>query len=322
VSRSDSRPRDPDPVARIRARAERTFPGADIPASLGKVRAIIGVPHVPDSEVAAQSALEKLRRGEVPSPKELAALEFVIRLMRQAPLARGGELDPLTTAAAPHIFGDEVVESWERFRARVAPRLYSVGRVDLVSGGPEGTGFLVGPGLLLTNRHVLGAISSGTEVLESGQAVVRFNQEYGAPDPPGSVVEIRGVAAVHPRLDMALLEVGDAMRPPLPLRRTPVSAGAGVATIGYPLRDPLRNPIFADAIFQGRYGVKRAALGEVLALDGSTLYHDCSTLGGNSGSPVFALDDATVAAIHFSGFFMYRNSAITAAEIAAFVTTH
>jgi endonuclease G len=68
--------------------------------------------------------------------------------------------------------------------------------------------------------------------------------------------------------------------------------------------------------------VKRAALGEVLALDGSTLYHDCSTLGGNSGSPVFALDDATVAAIHFSGFFMYRNSAITAAEIAAFVTTH
>ncbi len=311
-----------DRIANLRARAQRAFPTGDIPGSLGKTRAIVGVPHIPDSEAAAQRALEALRRGEIPPPGELAALEFVIRLMRQAPLSRQGELAPLAVGAAPHLFDPSLVEAWDGFRARVKPLLYSIGRIDLNDGrtGAVGTGFVATPGLVLTNRHVLAALSGGTEVLERGQATVRFHQEFGSVDPPGATVAITGVAGVHPRLDMALLRIDDPVgRPALPLRPAPAEPSAAVATVGYPLEDPLRNPIFAPAIFGTRYGVKRAAVGEIMERDGATVFHDCSTLGGNSGSPVFTLADGAVAAVHASGFFMYRNSAIDVTEIAPFL---
>jgi V8-like Glu-specific endopeptidase len=66
-------------------------------------------------------------------------------------------------------------------------------------------------------------------------------------------------------------------------------------------------------VFANRFGVKRAALGEVL--DGSespTLFHDCSATQGNSGSPVFSLTTGKVAGIHRASFFMYRNEAVDA----------
>jgi len=50
-----------------------------------------------------------------------------------------------------------------------------------------------------------------------------------------------------------------------------------------------------------------------------TLFHDCSTLGGNSGSPVFQLETGRVIGIHRSGFFMYRNEAVDGASLDAFV---
>ena len=48
-----------------------------------KVRAIIGPGQIPASEAAAQSAWNKLRDGDAPTPDELQALELVIRMMRR-----------------------------------------------------------------------------------------------------------------------------------------------------------------------------------------------------------------------------------------------
>ena len=74
------------------------------------------------------------------------------------------------------------------------------------------------------------------------------------------------------------------------------------------------------AVFGTKFGVKRAALGEVLDGSGTpTLFHDCSTLGGNSGSPVFAVATGRVVGIHRSGFFMYRNEAVDGGSLDAFV---
>ena len=165
---------------------------------------------------------------------------------------------------------------------------------------------------------MLDQLSYGAQALDEGQAVVSFHSEDGIPDaePP---VPIVGVAAVHPTLDMALLTV----RLPAP-RAVPVvggepDPGAEIAAIGYPWKDP-SSPLFADAVFGGKYGVKRAALGEVMSRDGDRFFHDCSTLGGNSGSPIFSIDSAEVVGLHFGGLFMYRNEAIPASSVNAFVT--
>ena len=119
---------------------------------------------------------------------------------------------------------------------------------------------------------------------------------------------------------MVLLAIPKTGRPAVTLDGSGIADGTRVAVIGYPARDDVRNPIFTAAVFGTRFGVKRAALGEVL--DGTatpTLFHDCSTLGGNSGSPVFTLDGCRVVGIHRSGFFMYRNEAVDGGSLDAFV---
>lgn len=167
---------------------------------------------------------------------------------------------------------------------------------------------------------MLGQLSFGAEVLDEGQAVVRFHGEYGAPDPSSATIPILGVVRVHETLDMALLRIRtDGLRPVPPLRSEPVAATHAVAAIGYPWDDPRSTPLFTHAVFDGTYGVKRAALGEVMATAPQRLFHDCSTLGGNSGSPLFSLETGDVVGVHYSGIFMWRNEAVPAADIETFV---
>lgn len=305
-------------------RAKRTI--GDKPDSvatiLSRVRAIIGPANMPSNEQGqlAQAALDAMRHMQRPTPQQLAALEYVIRLMRPAPLSRGGKLDNLGKDFN-EVFGD-----WIDFQKFVKPFLYSVGRIDsLASRTGIGTGFLVAPALLATNKHVLVQLSNGTNLLEKNQAVVRFGQERDTPDAQGEIA-ITGVAALHDSLDIALftLEQSDAVtdRPPLVIETTAASAGDPIAAIGYPFNDPERNPIFIKALFGGKYGVKRAAPGEVIGASAQAIFHDCSTLGGNSGSPIFSLKTARVVGIHREGFFTYRNEAVDGASLNQFVSQH
>jgi S1-C subfamily serine protease len=303
----------------LQARAERTFAGRPIDQALAKVRAIVGIPNVPESEATAKVALEKLQNGEEPTPVELAALELVIRLMRPAPLSRNGMLDPLPTEPGSNLYNPNTEQLWNSFRESVKPVLYSIGRIDMASGGMQGTGFLVSPELLVTNRHVLAKLSYGTERLQEGQAVVRFRQELGSRESPTATAKILSVAGVHPTLDMALLSVApEEPLPALPLSERDAVENEDVAAIGYPLDDG-RNPVFVGAIFQSNFGVKRAALGEVMEIGIDSLFHDCSTLGGNSGFPVFSLETGRVVGVHRSGSFMYRNEAVAARHVKTFV---
>jgi hypothetical protein len=98
--------------------------------------------------------------------------------------------------------------------------------------------------------------------------------------------------------------------------------GDAVVTLGYPVDDFLRNPLFASVIFENKYGIKRAAPGEVTSVSGDSISHDCSTLGGNSGSPVFSMKTARVLAIHSDGIFVYSNEAIPASVVGEFVINH
>jgi hypothetical protein len=308
-------------LERLQRRARRTFGDLAVAQAVARVRAIVGLPNVPDSETAAQTALEKLQSGrERPTAAEMAALEFVIRMMRPAPLSKNGRLDPLPSQPGSSTYQPAVTAAWEGFRQRVAPLLYSIGRLDRTAGpNPAvGTGFLVGGDLVLTNHHVLTHLSQGVDELDEGMAVIRFYQEYEGPEPVPACPIVK-VVAVHPTLDMALLRVTlPAPRSVLELEAGAVPDDAAVGAIGYPYRDD-RNPLFVDAIYEGRYGVKRGALGELMSSGPHLLCHDCSTLGGNSGSPLFALDTGRVVGLHCSGEFMYRNEAVPSADIAEFL---
>lgn len=285
---------------------------------LSRVRAIIGDGKTIEQNLKATAALEALRNGDVPSPSELEALELVIRLMRPAPMFKKGVLDPLTKEAA------SVFDDWPQFQTTIKPYLYSIGRIDRVTltGSSTqvfetfGTGFVVSyeRDLLVTNKHVLKDISSGSYRLEKGQAVVRFMREYmTAPDE--TPVNILGVEDVSANLDIALLKLEKTSfkdgRKILDFNLEPVAEESPVVAVGYPCYDG-RNPIFINALFGEQFGVKRAAPGVVMELDEQYYYHDCSTLGGNSGSPVLSMKNAAFIGLHHEGKFTYRNEAIRA----------
>ena len=67
--------------------------------------------------------------------------------------------------------------------------------------------------------------------------------------------------------------------------------------------------------------MKRAAPGQLTDTDDDYLYHDCSTLGGNSGSPLISMDSGEVVGVHSSGFFMYRNEAVRAGAVESLVSS-
>jgi S1-C subfamily serine protease len=309
----------PDEVKRLRHRAARALGAHTVEQAVTKVRAIIGT-DIPASESDAQAAWNKLRNGDTPSANELQALEIVIRLLRPAPLSIAGALDDLPDQLGGQLYPQDLKDAWSTFRTRVQPLLYSVGRIDFTEGRQVGTGFLVADGVLATNRHVLDDLTFGTGALAAGRARVLFQREKGRTDAPDQIVMIEGVVRVHQNLDIALLAVAKLGRPTVDIDATPVDEGHQVATLGYPAADPERNPLFTPSIFRGDFGFKRAAIGEVL--DGGrspSLYHDCSTLGGNSGSPVFSLQTCRVVGIHRAGFFMYRNEAVDGASLKPFV---
>jgi S1-C subfamily serine protease len=295
-------------------RAKRAFNQQPIAAYTNRIRAIIGPP-AGELQGLAKEAMDALGNGEVPTPKQLAALELVIRLMRPAPLCKEGRPDDLDTEVAPSF------PLWDSFRTALRPFLYSIGRVDRLPRDGIGTGFLITPDLLATNKHVLDALTNGTHVLEKGQGVVRFKYEYGSPDE--APVAIVGVAKVHPTLDMALLQLEQTNFSDgrLPLRASPVEVEPGhpVVAVGYPFNDPGRNPLFIGPIFGDRFGVKRAAPGEVTGRAPQSIYHDCSTLGGNSGSPILSMQSAHVVGVHREGMFMYRNEAVDGKALSEFI---
>ena len=200
------------------ARAERALANRPVAEAVGKVRAIVGIPNAPDSEKLAQAAIDKLRNPSLPAPTpvELAALEFVIRMMRPAPLSKAGELQRLPSTPGSTTYNPATEQAWNGFCAAIKPYLYSIGRLDRTAGSnPEiGTGFLVAASdLLLTNHHVLAELSHGADALQEGQATVTFYQEYQTTDPPEDRFPIVMVVAIHPTLDLALLKISSDFPP-------------------------------------------------------------------------------------------------------------
>jgi S1-C subfamily serine protease len=301
------------------ARLRRALRGTTPEQLAGRLRAIVG----PQNKMPEESrkAIKLMEEGGKPTAQQWAALEMLIRMARPSMLSRDGELEALpelATGAFPQ---------WDQFRATIKPHLYAIGRIDSRQsdvGGLVGTGFLVAPTVLATNRHVLDHLSRGVMELDPGDAIVFFKHEYGSGmEPP---VRILRVIAFDQELDVCLLEIEAPTtaegRAPLVFADVPAAVGDPVVAIGYPANDGRRNPAFVPAIFGDRLNVKRASPGEVIGLKKEALLHDCSTLGGNSGSPVVSITTGEVVGIHHDGTFMYANEAVDAPSARAFIQSH
>jgi S1-C subfamily serine protease len=135
-------------------------------------------------------------------------------------------------------------------------------------------------------------------------------------------VPIQGLIDFHDTLDIALLRVKPSRRTVLTIGSAPPKVEDQVAAVGHPFDDPVNNPLFTKTIFGNFWGVKRVAPGEVVSQSGTHIGHDCSTLGGNSGSPLMSLDTAEVVGLHFGGGFLWRNEAVSCVDLKAFVTVN
>jgi S1-C subfamily serine protease len=301
-------------------RATRASAGRPLDEVVQQTRAIVGPP-IDDLEGDARDGLQALRDGIEPTPAQVAALQAVVRAMRPSVLSKAGTV-PALDDQTKVVFPD-----WDEFADLVAPFLYTIGRIDATPQGAQpatacGTGFLVTDTLLLTNHHVLTELSSGTDVLARGDALVDFGQEYMSP--AQSPVTIASVSAIHPDLDAVLLRLSSpvaADRKPLAWKAGVVEPGQPVVAIGYPFPDSERNPLFVGRVFGSKFGVKRLAPGVISKRRGDFIYHDCSTLGGNSGSPVLDMKTGEVVGLHREGFFLSQNQAVSATALQSFVET-
>lgn len=106
--------------------------------------------------------------------------------------------------------------------AQVAGSVLKIrGRAPSCSRQLEGSGFVIGPEMVLTNAHVVaGTSDTGVEVVNSRGRIVELASE---------------VVLYDPQVDLAVLRVPDLQAEPLAFEPRPASVGEDVVVLGYPL---------------------------------------------------------------------------------------
>ena len=218
----------------------------------------------------------------------------------------------------------------------VEPYLPLVGRIDVENYAGSlsyvGTGWLVDSNIAVTNRHVAELIARSDENSfrfrpgrfgEALRVSIDYRHELGTM--ATSVVRVVRVIWIEPDSqgpDIAFLELDQqnngTTRSFIPLAKTDSPPGTEVAVIGYPARAPahiIPDQKWMDEIYGGAYDIKRIAPGLVGAKSKGWATHDCTTLGGNSGSVVVDMKTGEAVALHFAGQFMIENYCVPASII-------
>jgi endonuclease G len=279
-----------------------------------------------DEKERARSAVRKMASREPLTELEMDAAEAII--LPEGRPALDIRDDTFDIALSP----------WEHLnlpetRQRIDAAIPSIGRIEI----PEhpqlpyaGTGFVVGDGLMMTNRHVAQLFSEGLGehglTFRTGleQVQVDFRREVIPSTPaPLRIVE---VLMIHPFWDMALLRV-EGLGPHRPLRLEAIDPAAlgerDVVVVGYPALDTRNDFALQNRIFRGVFEIKRLQPGKLrgrrqtLSFGNQVLAmtHDSSTLGGNSGSAVIDVQTGSVLGLHFGGVYRDANFGVPAFEL-------
>lgn len=276
---------------------------------------------------AAQKALHRYflsGSGDVFSPVELEALRYfrVVNPQRPTVLVTDGDLRGLD-----RLHGK--LKKLTLSRESVIANAASVGKIQWDGPASDyalGTGFVVAPCIVMTNKHVLKRATTQQDTddwrlrSDTYPVTISFAEEGGsAARDQGHVVE--EIVYVAKSLDLLLFRIspttssGTHCPSPLALALTAAPRrGSPVYTIGFPGREHVSSPealSMQDDIMGGTYGAKKISPG--IALDyarGMNIPHDCSTLGGNSGSCLVSMRTHEVLGLHYKGTSKSGNQAI------------
>lgn len=280
----------------------------------------IGLDHAraagaPVDEIQRTHALDaagRILRGEALAPGDVNVLESVIlgNGLRPAFDIRGGDFEELPT------MWSELNEARDALR----PIIRAVGRID-ISGHPSmtfaGTGFVCGDRLLMTNRHVaelfIRASDDGASLAFCPGMSCSIDMKQEVADPSSSRIELTGEGAISMEWDLAVLRIAQTpagVEPVHLVADEPTDADDGTAAVvGYPAFDPSESLVDQLSIFRGVFDKKRLQPGKLRGLTGVAsfgheviaLTHDCTTLGGSSGSVVIDVANRRVVGVHFAG---------------------
>lgn len=237
-------------------------------------------------------------------------------------------------------FSDAESEVWRQrltdARNIVAGVIPSVGRIE-VQNHPQldwaGTGWFIDKNIIVTNRHVAelfgrntsnGFIFRQSATGNTMGSAIDLLQE--ADNPNKWIYRVTKILHIEPEPgpDISFMQVELSQGtppPPLPLNNNGISVQSNVAVIGYPAKDSRMPEVdLMERIFGSVYNKKRLAPGQITNIKPTQLFHDCSTLGGCSGSAVVDLTTGRVAGLHFAGRFMEANYAVPASVVAQTLT--
>ena len=213
-------------------------------------------------------------------------------------------------------------------RSQIKTAIRGVGRIE-VSNHPlrswVGTGFVLtapdGRDIVVTNRHVAIEFAyrrpDGDYQFVDG--LLNGSRVTSALDIKEEVSSVSGDTSMSIPI-VEVLHIEDSPGPDLAFLRLAVpSHSSGVsrlklanrvderspsAVIGYPAKDTRETDLNIVLDLLGDvYNKKRIAPGVTKSISESTVSHDCSTLGGNSGSPLIDLRTGEVMGLHYGGTF-------------------
>lgn len=225
-------------------------------------------------------------------------------------------------------------ETWNELlshnKVQINRAIPAVGRIEMKNHSSldwAGSGFLIQEQIIVTNRHVA---EHFVQISPDGyhwkmnargkivRARIDFREEYQNPvEQEMELIEVLHIEP-GPGPDLALLRVNlEDSIPPIEIDPSS-SVDDIVVTIGYPWKDTrvsFRIEQIMQKIFGGIYDVKRLAPGKIVNVNDDIVHHDCTTLGGNSGSVILDVETGKAVALHYGGDVAYNN-AVSAKVIA------
>ncbi len=225
-------------------------------------------------------------------------------------------------------------------QSNINKAIVSTGRIELRGHDQYpwvGTGWVIAENVIVTNRHVAQEfverkgekfVFSKNKAGASIQAFINFNAEHQST----SSFEFEIDKIIHMEKkggdwpDLAFLKIKNNGDLPLPISVSDrkIRYDDLIATIGYPAFDLRNSETLMDKVFEKVYDVKRLLPGRVIDVpEYSFIFrHDCSTLGGNSGSVVIDLETGQALGLHFSGTFKQANLAVKASILLEKLSEH
>lgn len=275
-----------------------------------------------------------------PDSREIA-LEAIVNSERPVLFVKDGKFD--TTEVT--ILGNEAQDLVQQMKSagdRLLPILPLIGRIDVVNF-PNinflGTGWFVDTDVVVTNRHVASLIAKwdgrrfvfsrgvGGRALEA--SLCNAHEFDDAPPDVDRVFKVKEVLYIEPDTrpnDIAFLRVERRTNGAAPsfISVAPADAAENVpvCVIGYPARAPksiIPDQSLMQELYRGRFDVKRVAPGFTTGIESGTTTHDCTTLGGNSGSVVIDLSSCRAVGLHFAGLYKENNFAVRASVLTDYI---